>query len=211
MASKYKKNKAKFKWTKELVFLIVAMVAIIVVTIVLSIPSSKQKLTTSINEAILVANNAASESSSATYNYLPEDNVFEDASHEKLVDKVKSEEYVYVLYGSVNSTTILEQISTINTTAQSEEIGTVYFYSSLWVEETEDLESATFKQEKSSKENELNENKSKDVEEFSLLEYPALLVFHNGSLIFNSQQYDNSEYTWAMYIQKALFISKSNE
>lgn len=210
MASKYKKNKAKFKWTKELIFLIVAMVAIIVVTIVLSIPTSKQKFTTYLNEAILVANSSSSDSSSS-YSYLPDDNVYEDITHEKLVDRIKSEEYVYVLYGSVNSTTVLQQLATINSIAMEEEIGTIYFYSSLWVEETEDLENATFKQEKSTKENELNENKSKDVEEFTLLEYPALLVFHNGSLIFNSQQYDNSEYTWAMYIQKALFISKSNE
>jgi len=39
MASKYKKNKVKFKWTKELVFLILGLLTIIGVTIYLSIPN----------------------------------------------------------------------------------------------------------------------------------------------------------------------------
>ncbi|HIT43792.1 TPA: hypothetical protein IAA91_03035 [Candidatus Avacholeplasma faecigallinarum] len=214
MASKYRKNKAKFKWTKELVVLLVAIVALIAVTVVLAIPTPKERCTTKLNEAIALANaNASSDSSgsSTTYSYLPNDNVFEDINHKKLVSTINKGGYVYVLYGSTNSTTILEQVSNINNMATDEDIQTVYFYSSEWVEETEDTESEVFKAEQKTIEDELNNNKSKDVEEFSLLTYPALLVYCDGSLIFNSQGYDNDAYTWSMYIQKAFMIQHSNQ
>lgn len=217
MASKYKKNKVKFRWTKELLFLILGLVAIIGATIALSIPTNGEKITTELNDAIYAANvqNSQSEDTnvqSISYTALPNDNVFESISHKKLVKEIANSEYVYVLYGSKNSTVVLENVSTINTTAVAEEIETIYVYSSLWVEEAEDREAEAFKEQKKAVEDEINANKDKDVTEFSVLSYPALLVFHNGSLVFNSQQYDDLEYsTWAMYIQKALFISKANQ
>lgn len=217
MASKYKKNKVKFKWTKELIFLVLGLIAIVGATIALSIPTNKEKATTELNDAIYAANvqNSQSEdqnTQSISYTAIPNDNVFEAISHKKLVKEIASGEYVYVLYGSANSTVVLENVSKINTAAVAEEIETVYLYSSLWVEEAEDRDAEAFKEEKKAVEDELNANKDKDVEDFSVLNYPALLVFHNGSLIFNSQQYDDLEYsTWSMYIQKALLISKANQ
>jgi len=216
MASKYKKNKVKFKWTKELVFLILGLLTIIGVTIYLSIPNNNEKITAEINDAIELANSQASSdstdgSSTTTYSPLPNDNVFKTIKHDDLISEISNTEYVYVLYGSTNNSTLLSNISTINTTAVAEEIETVYIYSSLWVEETEDLEAEEFKLEKKAIEHEINANKDKDVEEFTVLSYPALLVFHNGALVFNSQQYEGLDYsTWAMYIQKAFFISKEN-
>ena len=210
MASKYKKNKVKFKWTKELLVLILGLLAIIGATIALSLPTNNEKITTEINDAIIAANSqSSSDGSSTSYSSIPTDNVYESISHKKLLKKIAKEEYVYVLYGSKNSSIILENASKINTIAVSEEIDTIYVYSSLWVEEAEDTNAEAFKSEKKVIEDDLNANKNVDVEAFSVLNYPALLVFHNGSLIFNSQEYDDKDYvTWNMYIQKALYISK---
>lgn len=214
MASKNRRNKVKFKWTKELVFLIVGLVAIITATIILCIPSSSHKTTTAMNEAIYAANlaNSQSENSSGiSYNLLPEENVYVELEFDKLSKKINKEEYVYVLYGSTNSTTILKNLSVINTTATDLEIETVYYYSSLWVEETDDTQAEEFKEEQSKIEDKINANKDSDVAEFSLLDYPALLVFNNGKLIFNSQSYEDDYATWEMFIQKAFFLAKTTE
>lgn len=208
MASKNRKNKAKFKWTKELIILLIAIVAILTVTIILSVPSAKTKSTRKFNEAIYASNSA----NSTSYSLLPEDNVFEEIGHSRLLKRIATGNYVYVVYGSTSSTTILEQLSNINSVATGEEIDTVYFYSSYWVENTEDTDSEDFKLKQKEIEDDLNKSKDADVEEFSLLEYPALLVFNEGKLIFNSQGYDEVDsYNWNMYIQKAFFLSKTNE
>ncbi len=208
MASKRRKNKAKFKWTKELIILIVAIVAILTVTIVLSVPSKAAKYTNKLNQAITESNT----NNSTSYSLLPTDNVFSDIKHEALLKQVAKNDYVYVLYGSLNSAIVLEQLYQINLVASTEEIKNVYLYSSLWVEETEDTETEAFKTKQNQIESEINQNKDKDVKEFSLLEYPALLVFNNGRLIFNTQEYDDvDQYNWSMYIQKAFYLSKSNE
>ena len=62
MASKSKKNRVKFKWTKELLFLIGALLVMIVVTIVLAIPSRAEKQLDEINTAITEYNTANSTS-----------------------------------------------------------------------------------------------------------------------------------------------------
>ncbi len=214
MASKHRKNKAKFKWTKELIILIVALVAILTVTIVLSVPSEKSKSTKRWNAAITAVNsaNTSTDSNASSYSLLPNENVFEEISHNRLMKKIDSGDYVYVIYGSTNNNVLLSQLYNINIKASDEEIKTIYIYSSLWVEETEDKETEAFKEKTNTLESEINENKEKDVEEFSLLSYPAMLVFHEGKLIFNSQGYDDvDQYNWYMYVQKALLISKNNE
>ena len=205
MAKKNRKNKAKFKWTKELIILLVLLVAMVTATIVLSIPSSKTKTTTSFNEAITAYNT----SNSTSYSTLSTENVFVEVEHKKLLNKIEKEVYVYVIYGSLSDGTVLQYLSTINSVATQEEIETVYFYSSAWVEETEDTDTEAFKTKKQELEADINKNVNRDVEALDLLEYPALLVFHNGELIFNSQTYsDNEQYTWNMFIQKAFYISK---
>ncbi len=214
MASKNRRNKVKFKWTKELVFLILGLVAIIAATIVLCIPSSSHKTTTAMNEAIYAANlsNSQSENSNReTYNLLPDENVYVELEFDKLSKKIDDEGYVYVLYGSTNSTTILKNLSVINTTATDLEIETVYYFSSKWVEETEDTQAEEFKAEQNEIEAAFNANKNADVAEFSLLDYPALLVFNNGELVFNSQSYEDDYATWEMFIQKAFFLAQTTE
>jgi hypothetical protein len=216
MVSKNRRNKVKFKWTKELVFLILGLVAIIAATIVLCIPSSAHKTTTAMNEAIYAANLSNSQASenggtAEQYNLLPDENVYVELEFDKLSKKLEKEEWAYVLYGSTNSTTVLKNLSVINTLANDLEIETVYYLSSLWVEETTDTQAEEFKEEQSRIEDKVNANKNADVAEFSLLEYPALLVFNNGELVFNSQSYEDDFATWEMFIQKAFFLAQTTE
>lgn len=214
MASKNRRNKVKFKWTKELVFLILGLVTLITVTIILCIPTASHKTTTAFNEAIYAANLANSESENSTgttYNLLPDENVYVELEFDKLSKKIGKEEYTYVLYGSTNSPIILQYLSTINTTATDLEIEKVYFLSSKFVEEAEDTLAEEFKSEQNKIEEKFNAEKDADVSEFSVLTYPALLVFNNNKLVFNSQGYEDDYATWEMFIQKAFYLAQTNE
>ena len=95
-------------------------------------------------------------------------------------------------------------LATINNTAKTQEIETVYLYSSVWVEEQEDLEADEFELDYKDREDKINSGKDASVEGLSLLDYPALLVFEDGVLVFNSQAYtDSDQYTWETYIHVA--------
>lgn len=195
MASKGKKNKVKFHWTKELGFLIGALVSIIVATVILAIPTKAEKLASKYNDAIALQNAANAQSGSSIYTIPTKDHVFKEIEFEdieELTEIVKNEECVFVVYGSENNATFLQQLYTLNTYAEEYEIDTIYIYSSLWVEEQEDLQAV---------ESQINENeKALDPTlELSLTEYPALLVFANGELVFNSQKAEDIS-TWNGYM-----------
>ncbi len=200
MASKNRKNKVKFKWTKELIILLVLIVAMITATIVLSIPSKSARTTTKLNNAITA--NSSSDSSSST-NLLPDDNVYVETTHKELLKKIGNDEYVYVLYGSLTDSNYTNLLYGINSKASQYEVKTVCLYSSDWVLETDDTDSATFKDKASSLSGDFSY--SKGVVKFDYLKSPAILVFHNGEMVMNSQEYDdNDSYNWNQYINKAL-------
>lgn len=67
----YNKNKTKFVLHKELIFGL-GLIAILVVTIVLSIPSEAKKTYEELNNAI----NSYNTANSTSYNLLAEDNVY---------------------------------------------------------------------------------------------------------------------------------------
>jgi len=207
MASKNRKNKVSFKWTKELIILISAIVVLIVATIILSIPSSNERTVTKFNTAIQTYNTA----NSTSYSQIALDsNVIVEISHDDLFKKVNSSnDYIYVIYGSTNNGTVLEQLANINSTAKDAEIKTVYFYSSQWVEETENTDTETFQTKASLLENDFNASVDQDQDDFDLLKYPSFLVFKDKTLVFNSQTYaDVDAYNWYMYVQKGLLLSK---
>jgi len=213
MASKNRRNKVKFKLQPELIVLVVCLVVMLVATIVMAIPTKAETTTTNLNNAIYSYNqqNSSSQSSGSTSSYLPTKNVYEEVSHSNLVKKIKNNEYVYVIYGQYTSNTnIVANLYYIQTICEDEEIKNVCLYDSTWVDTYDDTDSESFNLVAAALEKDFNENKSSDVDDFDLLESPALLVFHNGSMVFNSQTYDNSSYTWSMYIQKAFYLSKVN-
>ena len=201
MASKNKKDKVKFKFTKELLFLILSLAAIITATILLAIPTADEKRTDAYNEAIL-AYNTTNSTSYATLDY---ENVYEDIEYEELTEVLANAEgYTYVLYGSTNVGTVLQYMATINSKAKDVEVETVYLYSSVWVEDQNDLEADDFEVEYKAREDKINSGKDSSVEGLSLLDYPALLVFNDGVLVYNSQAYtDSDQYNWEAYIHVA--------
>lgn len=210
MASKRNRKKVKFKWTKELIFLISALVVLLTVTIILAIPSADKKNLTKWNEAIQAYNTE----NSTSYSTIPTDNVLKEisgGSYEAQFNNVRSEAdndgYTYIFYGSLTNATFLEQLSNINNLAKEYEIEKIYilyadFYEDAKAEET--VETASFRSECSGYENILNNGKSKDATDIDLTLFPALFVYHDNKLIFNTQSgKDSTEYSWNIYIQKA--------
>lgn len=210
MASKNRRSKVKFKLQPELIVLVVCIVVMLVATIIMAVPTKAETTTTNLNNAIYNYNSSQTNSStSSSVSYLPTKNVYEEVSHSNLVKKIRTEEYVYVIYGQYTSNSdIVSSLSNIQTICEDEEIKKVYLYDSTWVDTYDDTASESFNLVAVPLQDDFNKNKSEDVSEFDLLKSPALLVFHNGSMVFNSQTYENSNYTWTMYVHKAFYLSE---
>ena len=215
MASKSRRNKATFKWTKELIFLISFLAVLIIVTIVLAIPSSAKRKLNKYNEAITTYNSE----NSTSYSTLATDNVFEEigGGYDQQVNNVmnlaKSNEYVYVFYGALTDQIFLEQLSNINTLAKEYEVKKVYVFLANYVtdaEKNEETSTISFKQKVDEYNKILNNGKNEDCEEFDMVLHPALLVYQNGSLLFNTQIDTDSKYTWSQYINKAFGFEKNS-
>ncbi len=208
MASKNRRNKVKFKLQPELIILVVCIVVMLVATIIMAVPTKAETTTTNLNNAIYSYNSSQTDSSTSV-SYLPTKNVYEEVSHSNLVKKIKNEEYVYVIYGQYTSNSdIVANLSNIQTICEDEEIKKVYLYDSTWVDTYDDTASESFNLVAVPLQDDFNKDKSEDVAGFDLLKSPALLVFHNGEMVFNSQTYENSTYTWSMYIHKAFYLSE---
>ena len=203
MASKSKKNKVKFKFTKEFFFLIAALVILIAVTIVLVIPSSKEKQLSEINNDI----NTYNTDNSTSYYTLSKNNRIAVLSHNDLVNQKKSSEVTIVWYGVLSDGTYLEQISNLDNLATKYEVAKVYLYYATFVEDAvanEITDTLSYKNDLKAKEDELNEGKDQDAKDISLAKYPSIFVFKDGKLLYNSQvQGESSEYNYAIHFMKA--------
>ena len=213
MASKSKRNQAKFKWTKELIFLIVFVVGLIIITVVLAIPSSSTKNLNKYNEAITAYNTA----NSTSYTTLTKDNVYEeidgnyDNQVESLVKLAKSDKYTYVFYGALDNPTFLEQLSNVNTYAKNYEIEKVYIFLANYVKGAEansETSTSTYNTKLKEYNKQINEGIDKDCKEFDMATYPALLAFKDGKLVYNTQIDTKAEYTWNQYINKVFGLEK---
>ena len=215
MARTGRKSTVKFKLCKELVILVAFIVAMIVTTIVLSIPSQSTKDLEEMNNAILIYN----QTNSTSYATLGEDNVYSKAELgdiKKAISKTsdgteENAEYVYVLYGSLNQATILQYLSVIDTEAKQREVEVVYLYSSNKVENQEDLTDEEFVASLDKDEEVFNgendELLAAGVEAVDLTVYPTLLVYKNGELIFNSTTViEDGSYNWTLLISHAFSL-----
>ena len=207
----YNKNKTKFVLHKELIFLVLGLIAILVVTIVLSIPSEAKKTYEELNNAI----NSYNTANSTSYNLLAEDNVYKKASLKTLDKAISSTsdgteenaEYVYILYGSLSNATVLEFLSVIDNEAQQREVKTVYFYSSEKVDNQSDKEDSDFLEEIDQDQQVFNVSVLEGTDEVDLLETPAVYVYKNGMLVFNSVTVtSDSSYNWYQMISQAFSI-----
>ncbi len=208
MASKSRRNKVTFKWTKELIFLIVFLVGMITLTVVLAIPSNAKRNLTKYNEAITQYNT----DNSTSYSTIAADNVFEEISggYDKQVSNTmkyaKEEEYTYVFYGALKDGVFLEQLSQVNTYAKNYEVKKVYVFLANYVTDSETegtTTTSTYDNQIKEYNKILNEGRAADCKEFDMSSYPAFLVYKNGGLIFNTQVDEKSEYTWSQYLNKA--------
>lgn len=210
MASKSRRNKVKFKLTKELIILVVALVAILVATIIMGLPSNEAKKLDEYNGKITAFNNA----NQTSHQLLSEGHVFKEISYNSLTKKKNNDDYTYVLYGTFDQESFVSNLSILNYQAKEYEIDTIYLFLATWVAEQEDTDSIDFNKEVNEKNSVLNENKDKDQNEFDMadIDTATLLVFKDGSLVFNTQTYDESaEYTWNNYINKALTLGVDSD
>ncbi len=216
MASKSKRKKVKFKWTKELIILIAALVVLLTVTIILAIPSQDKKNLTKWNDAITAYNteNSTSYSTLGTEVHLKEVGGSDESHFKKARALADTDGYTYFFYGSLANATFLEQLSNINKIAIDYEIENVYLLYATFYEEAqadEETDTVSFKQKCDSYEEILNSGKDGDATDIDLTIYPSLFVYKNNSLIFNTQVgNDSDEYSWNIYIRKA-FSFEMNE
>jgi hypothetical protein len=208
MASKSKRNKVKFKWTKELGFLLGSIAIIGVAAILLAIPTRAERKLEKINDSITEYNSA----NETSYYTLPKDHVFKEISHSSLVSKKKSSNYTIVWYGSLKNGTYLQYLYTLNTMADTYDVNSIYLYYASFVEDAqadEETETEAYKTQLKAREDALNDNKASDATEIDLENYPAIFVFKDGQLLFNSQVgTDSTEYNWEIYFNAAFGLTK---
>lgn len=191
--NKRRKFKTKFRWTKELIILIVFILVVGVATILLSLESKSTKLYKEITSA-----------QSDEQTVLAEDNVFSYwLSQKELRSKIKSSDYTYVYYGSTSVSEFLDNIQAVNQGATDYEIDTVYLYSSTWAEELDMTDEDTLDENK-----EALKTKSDALGGVDLLVYPQLWVFKSGELVFNSADYTEDTYVGS-YVSWQLIINQA--
>ncbi len=208
MAREIRRNKTKFVLHKELIILIVVLVAMITTTICLSIPTGSEKNLAYFNNAISNYNTA----NNASYTTLTEETVFKTASLNTIRSSISKSskgtednpEYVYVFYGNINDSSVLQYLSKIDIEAQNRKVKQVYFYSSEKVDKQEDKEDASFIASIEKDEEVFNASVLEGVEKVDLLKTPALFTFKNGELVFNSNPIlDDGSYNWELIINQA--------
>lgn len=223
MASKSKRNRVKFKWTKELVILLCSIVVFVVAAILINIPTKAAVQLDKYNTAITTYNT----NNNTSYSTLPSKHVYKETSIKGIKKLKKSDNYTFVFYCALDDATTVEYLSKINEMAKEYKIKTVYLWFADYVEKADEETKATLTYR--NKVNEYNDivndninslvESNKDLyskqDNFDLEKYPTLLVFKSDSLIFNSQTYsesdDSSQYSWPMYISTALGYAKMDE
>lgn len=210
MASKSKRRKTKFKWTKELGFLILFIVVILIAAIFLNLPTNAEVKLSKYNDAIETYNS----DNSTSYVTLASDHHFKEVSNDSLAKKKASSDYTIVWYGVLTNATFLEQLYNINEYAESYDIKYVYLYFADYVNNADTEKQATeaYRNKLNGWEAKLNNSVDKDQKEIDLETFPAIFVFKDDKLIFNSQTYstsdDSEEYSYAEYILKAFSLTK---
>ena len=195
MARTGRRTKTKFVIRKELIILVLVIVAMIVTTICLSIPSAAEKRLEEFNTAITEYNTA----NSTSYSTLGEDSVIRKASLKKGEPK-----YAYIIYGSLTDAKICQYLSAIDTEAKNRDVKTVYIYFSDKVDRQEDKEDTDFLNDLEQDEKIFNSDILEGIEEVDLLKTPALYVYKNGELVFNSVTIEeDGSYSWDLIINKA--------
>lgn len=180
------RNKFKFKWTKELIFLLIGLAICIGLMIFCLIPTRAQKFYSKWH---------------SDDNNLESTNVFEEISYKNLKKKIEKGERVYVYYATESDETSVTNIGTLDyytNKHEKENDATHYSVDKIYVynaKEAYNLDSddddAVAKLDE--KEDYINSLRDKDkntglaIEEISLSTYSQLWIFDEGKLVFSSE------------------------
>ena len=172
MADRYNKDKYKFKWTKELIFLICGIVVLIVVTVVLSLPTKVENFLNKWPNASL-----------------SKETVFEEVDENKLVNLINDGGYVFVYYATPDEEEASTNMSLIETKATTFDIENVYWLdsTSIYNATEEDKELREYKEDILNREEAL-----KGVDLDNTLSF---WVFKDGALVTDYADYKDSNET----------------
>ncbi len=156
--------KYKFKWTKELTFLILGLVVIIVATILLSLPTRVDKLI-------------------KKWPSLTTETVYYEVSEDDLVDLINDGEYIFVFYGSPSDENASNNLTLVETYASNFDVDRVYWLDSTEILNTSDETKNTrdFKEQIAAREESL-----KGVD---LLETLSFWAYNDGNLLVDYADY----------------------
>ncbi len=196
-----KKQKAKFKFRVELLVILASIAIMITLSIVLRLPDAKTKI---------------ADSYTAYGSSLTSDHVYEEISFSELYKLKDDENYTFVYFGSPECGSCVSEITNINTAALKWDIELVYYVDAtdyLIDEDADDyVEDTKLTAKMNTIEENLNKNVSTDVSSISLEFTPAIWVFKNGELVFNSGDYLNDDedgmtLTWSLIADKAFHVN----
>lgn len=168
MARNIRRTKYKFKWTKELVFLIIGILAIAATTIILSLPSSLDKLRNKWSSASL-----------------SEETVIREISEKDLIAEIgKNSGYVFVFYGTPLDETSKTNIAKIDNVAQKYGVEVVYWLDASEIYETDEDTKATkdFKDK--------IDQKEADLQVADLLVYGTFFTYKDGKNVSDTSDMD---------------------
>ncbi len=186
------KNKFKFVWTKELIFLLIGLGVCIALMIFCLIPTRQQKFYSKWH---------------SDSNNLETTNVFEEISYKSLKKKIDNGERVYVYYASEKDSTSVTNIGTLDYYTNKHEkeneathfsVDKIYVYNAKEAYELDkDDEKAVAKfDEKEEYFNSLRDvdkNTGLAIEEISLETYSQLWIFDSGRLVYSSETISSDE------------------
>jgi hypothetical protein len=186
------RNRVQFKWTKELIFLLVGLAVCIGLVIFCLIPT---RATTFYNTWY------------SSDNSLQKDNVFEEISYDSLKNKVEKGELVYVFYGTEKDSTSVTNIGVLdhytNKFKKSNDdkhydVDKIYVYNAkeaynLNSEDENAVEALNKKKDWFNTKLAKDESTDLNIDEISLQTYSQLWIFKDGKMVYSSQTILNNE------------------
>ncbi len=170
MASRVSRNKTKFTLTKQFIFLVIFIIALVGSSIYFSLPNGSDKIYKSYAEV-----------ATETDVTLSKEHVFVGTTLNGLERKINNnkDEYLYVYYGMPSCSNCVANIETFNQAAKYFDVEKVYYLNATFIE-------------KYDAENEDDAAKVDAMEAkvgFDLFDYPTLVVYKNGKVVFDSSTY----------------------
>lgn len=167
-----KRNKYKFKWTKELTFLIIGLVALIIVTIVLSLPTKVERLISKWPGANLTT-----------------ETVFQEVDENRLANLINNGDYVFVFYASPSDSNAATKLSLVQTYANNFDISSVY-----WLDSS-DVYSASDETKNTRDYKDQIANREAALKNVDLDETLSFWVYSDGKLVLDYANYADSSDT----------------